>query len=84
MKKYHGIIIFLFATISTACGYKSSNNQVNSDSEEEWVEVTEEAEEECSNCFGSGFINSYCKECGGCGYKMHYPVSYTHLRAHET
>lgn len=49
MKPYHVIIIFLFATILTACGNKSSNNQVNPDSEEKWVEVTEKVEEECSN-----------------------------------
>ena len=72
MKPYHAIIIFLFTTISTACGNKSSNRQMNSDSKEEWVEVTEEVEEECSNCFGSGIINPYCSECGGYGYKTCY------------
>ena len=83
MKTNHFIIIFLFAIISNACGNKSSNNQEKSDSEEELVEgteeveeelveVTEEVEEECSNCLGSGIINSYCSECGGCGYKTHY------------
>ena len=72
MKPYHIIIIFLFAIISTACGNKSSNNQVNFDSEEEWVEVTEKVEEECPNCSGSGIINSNCSGCGGCGYRMHY------------
>lgn len=72
MKTHHVIIIFLFVVISTACGNKSSNNQVNFDSEEEWIEVTEEVEEECPNCFGSGTINSNCSECGGYGYKTHY------------
>ena len=80
MKNHHVIIIFIFITILTACGNKSSNNQLNSDSEEErmevtkeeWIEVTEDVEEECSSCLGSGIINSYCSECGGCGYKTHY------------
>lgn len=70
--KPHHTIIFLFATILTACGNNPSNNQVNSDSEEEWVEVTEEVEEDCPNCFGSGVINSNCSNCGGFGYKTHY------------
>ena len=39
MKTHYVIIIFLFVVISTACGNKPLNNQVNSDSEEVWVEV---------------------------------------------
>ena len=57
MKTNHVNIIFIFVTILTACGNKSSNNQLNSNSEEErvdvteeeWVEVTEEVEEKCTN-----------------------------------
>lgn len=80
MKTNHVNIIFIFVTILTACGNKSSNNQLNSNSEEErvdvteeeWVEVTEEVEEKCTNCLGAGIINSDCSECGGDGYKTHY------------
>ncbi len=74
MKIRYFIIMFLFATSLIACGNKSSNKQVDFDLEleEEWVKVTEEVEEECPNCLGSGIITSHCPECGGFGYKTHY------------
>lgn len=76
MKPLHVILLFI-TIISTACGNKSSNGQVNNVQENpepvtEWVEVIEETEEECSVCYGSGITNSNCSWCGGHGYTMKY------------
>lgn len=70
------ISIVVFLTVCfISCNQTSSNFQNREtpiQEEDEWVEVEEEVEDDCSECNGFGFRNVSCSECGGWGHKTHY------------
>lgn len=74
MKIYQLSIILFLIVFLGACNQTSSNHQnveIPIQVEDEWVDVKEEVEEDCSVCYGLGFRNVSCQECGGWGHKTH-------------
>lgn len=65
------LIFLLFASCEQQSSYQQHNSQPAVE-EDEWVEVEIEEEEDCPNCYGDGYLNATCNQCGGLGHKTIY------------
>ena len=78
MKKHTLNYVFITLIIFIiSCESRTTSNVVNGtslDFEDELVEVEEQYEDDCDDCYGTGRIISNCTSCEGSGETYHYIV----------